>query len=409
MSKGKLTIYIGPNGSGKTYELNKMKGKENSFMVPSEIIFLEETKDTKDSTIVMEQLIGELIMPNIIDEKKRFEEKVDDVIKENKKVYNDKLSEILNINGTKLKKDFINCTAKKEYKKIVSIDNAFLKESMGSGQASLFILSLLTMSKKENILIDEPEKFCHQSLLNKVAGVIRELLEMGKNVYIATHSPELVKLLDWDFENLFVFNELEIEDEKIKNSTIKQINVSDISKVLIESGLDQLLINNGKKELKIIGSYFQESQELEKYLKIRRNDFIDLLFANNIYLVEGINDMLFVNFKEKNNYEERKVFPTFSKFLIPMYLVLLNQVRNEKLSKISVVFDCDNNKDELHSRINKFIIDYSDYYIKFADNIEVEFDIQKEDKNNPVLVFEEFEKNAEKFNSINWEKGKAEN
>jgi ABC-type uncharacterized transport system ATPase subunit len=117
MSKGKLTIYIGPNGSGKTYELNKMKGKENSFMVPSEIIFLEETKDTKDSTIVMEQLIGELIMPNILDEKKLFEEKVDDVINENKKVYNDKLREILNINGTKLKKDFINCTTKKEYKK----------------------------------------------------------------------------------------------------------------------------------------------------------------------------------------------------------------------------------------------------------------------------------------------------
>jgi predicted ATP-binding protein involved in virulence len=115
MNNGKLTIFIGPNGSGKTHELIELKKKEkNSFMVPSEIIFQEETKDTKDSTLVMEQLIGELIMPNVDSERKNLENRIDQVIMDNQAIYNDKLKNILNINGTEFEKDFISITAKKE-------------------------------------------------------------------------------------------------------------------------------------------------------------------------------------------------------------------------------------------------------------------------------------------------------
>jgi predicted ATPase len=409
MNNGKLTIFIGPNGSGKTHELIELKKKEkNSFMVPSEIIFQEETKDTKDSTLVMEQLIGELIMPNVDSERKNLENRIDQVIMDNQAIYNDKLKNILNINGTEFEKDFISITAKKEYKKIVSINNDFLKKSVGSGQASLFILSLLTLSNKENIFVDEPEKFCHQAMLFQVAGIIHELIESGKNVFIVTHSPELVKLLNWDFENLFIFNELSIDEGVIKEVTKKQINVSEVYKVLFENDFHTLLKTQNKSDLKIIGSYFESSDNLERYLKIRRNDFVDMLFTNNIYLVEGINDTMFIKFKEKE-YRERSIFPTFSKFLMPMYLILLNQVKNPNKTKISVVFDSDGNNGELHKKINNFIINNSDQYIMFNNNIEDEFGIAKDDKNDSVLIFKKFEDSSSKIDSIEWIEGVNKN
>ena len=63
---GKLTILIGPNGYGKTTRLEEIKkglatNGKSVFSIPSEILLLDEIKDTKDTSQTMEYLLTELI------------------------------------------------------------------------------------------------------------------------------------------------------------------------------------------------------------------------------------------------------------------------------------------------------------------------------------------------------------
>ena len=50
-------------------------------------------------------------------------------------------------------------------------------------------------------------------MLNITANLINKLSET-KDVYIATHSPELLNMLNINFDNLFIFNEAEYKEPK---------------------------------------------------------------------------------------------------------------------------------------------------------------------------------------------------
>ena len=64
-----LKIYIGPNGYGKTFTINKEieelkrqdKTRSDILILNSEIVFADEMKDTVNNSFVMEYLIGELL------------------------------------------------------------------------------------------------------------------------------------------------------------------------------------------------------------------------------------------------------------------------------------------------------------------------------------------------------------
>lgn len=106
---------------------------------------------------------------------------------------NELMDETLVLNSHERTKDVIAPQKTGEYKKSVKINEDDLKSSMGSGQKLHFLLRLIEKSNNQYIFLDESENYSHPSMLNITANLINKLSET-KNVYIATHSLELLNI-----------------------------------------------------------------------------------------------------------------------------------------------------------------------------------------------------------------------
>ncbi len=279
-----LKIFIGPNGYGKTYELERIKkslfdednDRKDVIMLGSELVFADEMKDTVNNFFLMDYIITELLVDDELTSiQKQFENKLDTLIKDNSDMYNELMDEALNLNSHKRTKDVIAPQKTREYKKLVKINADDLKASMGSGQKLHFLLRLIEKSNKQFILLDEPENHSHPSMLNITANLINKLSET-KDVHIATHSPELLNMLNIDFDNLYIFNDFEYKGPKIIN--FKKAANSLPSTINIEN-----LYSNSK-------TYYNEVKLKNNILEIHKKEFMNALFSTKVYIVEGIND-----------------------------------------------------------------------------------------------------------------------
>mgnify|MGYP000950784489 CR=1 FL=1 len=284
-----IKILIGPNGFGKTTALRDKKKElidngeveeKDILFLESEILVLDEMKDTTDKTFAMEYIISELLEnDDIIEKKQEFSNLVDGVINSNKIRFNDMLDEVISFNGQTRVGDVISTSNVKEYKKIVKINANDIKNKLGSGQRMQFILSLVKNSSKTHIFLDEPEKHSHPSLLNFTAKIIREL-SSTKDIYIATHSPKLIEMLDFDMNDIEVYNDPSFNG-------YKQIDLN-IAANSLPNNIN--LVDLGEKSR----TYYNAIQ-LEKNIKeVHLRDFMEAIFSKKIYIVEGINDELFL-------------------------------------------------------------------------------------------------------------------
>lgn len=286
-------------------------------------------------------------------QKKTFETLVDKSIKENQQMYNDIMDEVLALNRQQRKKDVIVPTPTKEYKKTVKINADDLKNSMGSGQKLQFLLKLIQHSNKKYVYLDEPENHTHPSMLHITARLINELSET-KEVCVATHSPELLNLLNIDFENIYIFNDPEFRGpQKI-----------DFEKaIVIPETINLENINHKSK------SYYDMETLKNNILELHKKEFFEALFSKIVYIVEGVNDELFLKkllYKYGKQYEQYSIFHCYGK---PHYLPFINIFENLGI-KVIVLFDKDHESD-IHMAINNAIKD-SRVYHEFNMIIESE-------------------------------------
>lgn len=339
-----LRIYIGPNGYGKTHRIMeeiKDLEKKDYILLSSELVFADEMKDTVNSSFVMDYIIQELLSNDEVENaKKAYETLVDKSIEENQQMYNDIMDEVLALNQQQRKKDVIASTPTKEYKKTVKINADDLKNSMGSGQKLQFLLKLIQHSNKKYVYLDEPENHTHPSMLHITARLINELSET-KEVCVATHSPELLNLLNIDFKNIYIFNDPEFRGpQKI-----------DFEKAVVIPATINLENINHKSR-----SYYDIETLKNNILELHKKEFFETLFSKNVYIVEGINDELFL----------KKLLYKYGK---PHYLPFINIFENLGI-KVIVLFDKDHESD-IHMAINNAIKD-SRVYHEFNMIIESE-------------------------------------
>ncbi len=340
-----LKIFIGPNGYGKTYELERIKkslfdeknDRKDVIMLGSELVFADEMKDTVNNSFLMDYIITELLVDDeLTNIQKQFEDKLDTLIKDNSDMYNELMDETLNLNSHKRTKDVIAPQKTREYKKLVKINADDLKGSMGSGQKLHFLLRLIEKSNKQYILLDEPENHSHPSMLNITANLINKLSET-KDVYMATHSPELLNMLNINFDNLYIFNDPQykgpkrIDFKKAANSLPSAINIEN-------------LYSNSK-------TYYDEEKLKNNILEIHKKEFMSALFSTKVYIVEGINDQLFLKKvlnKVGKQFEQYSIFPCYGK---PHYFPFI-EIFNDLGIKVVLLFDEDKPSNETNSKIN---------------------------------------------------------
>lgn len=340
-----LKIFIGPNGYGKTYELERIKNtlfdddnnRKDIIMLGSELVFADEMKDTVNNSFLMDYIITELLVDDeLTNIQKQFEKKLDTLIKDNSDMYNELMDETLDLNSHKRTKDVIAPQKTREYKKLVKINADDLKNSMGSGQKLHFLLRLIEKSNKQYIFLDEPENHSHPSMLNITANLINKLSET-KNVYIATHSPELLNMLNIDFDNLYIFNDPEYKGPKTIN--FKKSANSLPGSINIEN-----LYSNSK-------TYYDEEKLKNNILEIHKKEFMSALFSTKVYIVEGINDQLFLKKvlnKAGKQFEQYSIFPCYGK---PHYFPFIEIFKDLGLDVV-LLFDEDKTKDETNNKIN---------------------------------------------------------
>lgn len=366
-----LKIFIGPNGYGKTYELEQIKktlyeeqkDRTDVIMLSSEIVFADEMKDTVNNSFLMEYIITELLVDEeLVSLKQEFESKIDELINENTNMYNELMDETLKMNSHTRTKDVISTQKTKEYKKLVKINSDDLKNSMGSGQKLHFLLRLIEKSNKNYILLDEPENHSHPSMLNVTAQLINKLSET-KNVYIATHSPELLNMLNIDFDNLFIFNDAEYKGPKL-------IDFKKAAESLPETINIENLYSNSK-------TYYKEENLKSNILEIHKKEFMSALFSSKIYIVEGINDELFLKkilTKSGKQFEQYSIFPCYGK---PHYFPFIDIFTNLGI-EVVILFDQDKISNETNNKIN-IELQKNKHYM-FCENLEKELGYNIADK-----------------------------
>lgn len=373
-----LKIFIGPNGYGKTYELERIKkslfdednDRKDVIMLGSELVFADEMKDTVNNSFLMDYIITELLVDDELTSiQKQFENKLDTLIKDNSDMYNELMDETLNLNSHKRTKDVIAPQKTREYKKLVKINADDLKASMGSGQKLHFLLRLIEKSNKQFILLDEPENHSHPSMLNITSNLINKLSET-KDVHIATHSPELLNMLNIDFDNLYIFNDFEYKGPKIIN--FKKAANSLPSTINIEN-----LYSNSK-------TYYNKVKLKNNILEIHKKEFMNALFSTKVYIVEGINDQLFLkkvlNKDQIKQFEQYSIFPCYGK---PHYFPFIEIFKDLGIDVV-LLFDEDKSSDETNNKINTEL--KKNKYYMFSEILEKEIGYNGDKGNLPKFL-----------------------
>ena len=372
-----LKIFIGPNGYGKTYELERIKkslldednDRKDVIMLGSELVFADEMKDTVNNSFLMDYIITELLVDDELTSiQKQFENKLDILIKDDSDMYNELMDETLELNSHKRTKDVIAPQKTREYKKLVKINADDLKGSMGSGQKLHFLLRLIEKSNKQYIFLDEPENHSHPSMLNITANLINKLSET-KDVYMATHSPELLNMLNINFDNLYIFNDSEykgaktIDYKKAANSLPSTINIEN-------------LYSNSK-------TYYDEEKLKNNILEIHKKEFMNAPFSTKVYIVEGINYQLFLK-KVLNSagkqFEQYSIFPCYGK---PHYFSFIEIFKDLGIDVV-LLFDEDKTSDETNNKINTELQKNKHY--KFSEILEKEIGYNGDKGNLPKLL-----------------------
>lgn len=347
---GSVTVVIGPNGYGKTHyleekqkELIEKHGSGKVLYIPSEIKLLDEVKDTVDTSQTMEFLMSELIET---EEYRRLKGELfaeaDRAIAANSSWINDMVGEVFGLNGSSLSRDFISPGKKRLVKGVVGINQAEVKSKLGSGQKMQLLLALARNSSKEYILLDEPEKYSHPSLLNGTARAIMELMKAGHEAILATHSPKLVSMLEIDYGSILLIND--------SSHTPKRIPFDEA----VAKGAKRL--NVGALQSRFKRYYTSGGSLSDSVMRRHGRSFIESLFTKHVYLCEGANDEIFLNaalMQFGGYYEDYCIVKTWGKSNLPVFIALYEAMDID----VTVLFDADDESKRNHREVNEGIRD----------------------------------------------------
>lgn len=404
----KTQIFIGPNGTHKTKLLtnifkNKKEIKNNNVLfIGAEIILNKDLElGREESVMEFQKFLENFYLYELKYEK--LEKNKWQNFKKNKEKLNSEISSLFgdsDDNVIKAMKCVIKITEEiPKFNKIKFVElNRYggwrIKETIGgTGQRFYTFLKLVLifcrLSKENNaentyLLIDEPEKFCHPSLILEISYLLKEISKKI-NLYIVSHSALFI--------NNFIDKENRNDVELFRALSMKELDENELLKYRKK---------NNKFFQKIKLSILQGKKELLNYPIFSFNVY-ESLFAKKIILVEGVADEMTIkmlineikiNKREKNVF----IFKTLGKKAMRWCIKWLI---NNKINDFFVIFDQDTKNESLNVKILNLI---KNNYFYFEKDIETSFGVKKNSKSFPEWIFDEEEmkriKTTPKYNEL---------
>lgn len=349
-------VLTGYNGSGKTTLLDNIKDKlikdKNSFVfyLGSEIIIeneLKENKSKKEFKAQLREFLNvnfrkEININENIEFKKALSE-ISDVLEKIKKIEKNKYFKEKFLDFFEIDENIISGIIILE---IINSTNKFEDFSTGEGIFSLLYLlkSILQVSAQNTdknilILIDEPEKFLHDSLIKKISFLFFDLFSSYKYIsfVVSTHSSYLLN----EITSLFRKNKLHFNCLKLLNKD----ECLNLSEILFNKNIN--------------------TRELGILTKV--------VFDEYILLVEGINDYEFVNLLCINYFNNYffNIYDCGGKSIVKKICTEVLKINNLVFS----FFDKDYNKNKKDAKqesdeYRKYFDENNLFYYEFNDNLE---------------------------------------
>ena len=118
-------------------------------------------------------------------------------------------------------------------------------------------------------------------MLNGTTKAINDLVAAGNDVYIATYTPKLVSMLDFDLVDLRLIND---SSHDLKTIPFDEAVAAASSKV-----------NVGSMQGKFRRCCMSSNSLKDSVSKRHGRAFIEVLFTRKVFLCEGANDELYIN------------------------------------------------------------------------------------------------------------------
>lgn len=307
-----ILVFVGRNGSGKSFALNSILEYYNH-----------------NSIYISEEGIPKVLHP-----------------KNSVKIYNNRyiyIDEKLRGEGNRDTEEYEIINRSRD---IIDYCSSVLKEiekikNKSQGQKKMSSILNIFLSYNFNnidyILFDEPENFLDESYLRVVAKLIQKLKDGGFKVRIATHNSTLMVLLNIDVLDIRFFKDREIiiiTHQKMKDLLKK-------SKEMIEyKRISEKLDEDSSIAYKL--RIYENEDLFRNYIDshIKDIEFYQTIFYPNIIIVEGISDKQALKSIYHAFNETTILFVADGKAWIIFFILLFNELKKD----IKVIIDEDKAK-----------------------------------------------------------------
>lgn len=372
-TKGKYAL-VGLNSQGKTHALREFykKHKKTTIFIENESKADEALKVSTNTSPLVEWLERLLDLDQI---KELINSQIKDI---------NISSAVLNSN---LNIRFDNAVS--NYKGLISakIETRSNQWSIpGSGETFLgellLVEQMISQGKKNPIkylLIDEPETFLHSNLYLTVTSILKRLSQK-MTVVISTHSPELLELYTEDMSEIIMVQDGILHPLLSDNEYVSMTLELDI--------LNPDDSNMDKQTRTILQDYSNYFRYFVKPIIIK------CLFSKVIVLGEGAAENALFECMRRYYSEEKftgytAYYGLYGKNLMPAFILILKNIG----IKVMALFDYDREQQHIpwKAKINEFLMNQTDAYYYFDDEIEVYLGYGKTDKRDkgvkiPILI-----------------------
>ena len=251
-----------------------------------------------------------------------------------------------------------------DYNKIVELRNKSLLDSEGDGLKSFATTYLSLKCENRNILlIDEPEAFLHPPLARQLGEIIGESATEEKQIFIATHSSEILKGIISKTDDVNIIRITREEDSntitKLEKENLEKIMKTPrlrVSKILEGLFCEKVIITEAETDEIFYQEFLEKVYPYSGVFFTHVNGKGNIVETSNLYKTLGVENVMIFDFDFVRN-DSKSLFNNLrdlklGKEKINEYLQISRDVEQYITDKAKNNIDIDEDDKKYNDKLN---------------------------------------------------------